>query len=187
MMIENYIGHLLIANPSNPNGDSLEKTVMMIVTHTESVAVALQINTPHTDLTLSRVSEHIGIDHEGDKPVFYGGNIHHNKIHIIHSLDWEGMTTVKLNDEIGITNDISILMALSRNEGPEYFKACSGYRLWEKGEFDLQLDSSTPLGKTSHKWEIIPATVENTFLIDPHDHWRKAIEEAARFKIDAWI
>lgn len=186
-MMKNYVGHLLIANPSNPQRDTLDKTVMMVVTHTENIAVALQINTPHEDLTLSRVSEGIGIDHEFDQPIFYGGNIHPNKIHVLHTLDWEGMTTVRLNEEIGITNDISVLMALSKNEGPSWYRACSGYRLWEHGEFDIQLDSTTGLTQTSHKWEVLPATVENTFLLDPTEQWRVTLEETVRSKIDAWL
>lgn len=186
-MMKNYVGNLLVANPSNPKQDTLDKTVMMIVTHTSNIAVALQINTPHIDLTLSRISEDIGIDHYGDQPIYYGGNVHPNKIHVLHSLDWEGMTTVQLNDEIGITNDISILMAISKNEGPEFFKACSGYRLWENGEFDLQLDSVTKLGQTSHKWEIMPATVDTVFCMDSSLMYEHCLEEILRSKVDAYL
>lgn len=186
MSKKSYTGYLCAANPKNPK-DDLERTVMMIVTHTDTVAIGLQINMPHVDLTLSRVSENIGIDHYGDQPIYIGGNIQPHKIHVIHSLDWQGMTTVQLTDDIGITNDISVLTALSRGEGPEFYRACAGYRLWEDGMFDSQIDPKRSSQISAHKWELIPATMDNTFGLDPTYQWQTVLEESARYAVKSWF
>lgn len=181
---QKYTGHLLIANPGNPK-DELEKSVMLIVTHTDTVGVALQINNPHEDLSLSRISENIGIDHEGDEPIYYGGNVSQNKIHVIHSLDWSGLSTVSLTKDLGITNDISVLAAISKNVGPRYFRACSGYRLWENGMLDEQLNPRANDANIRHYWEIAPATISNVFKTDPSRQWDRAIEEAVKHRTSA--
>jgi putative transcriptional regulator len=179
-----YTGQLLIANPGNPK-DELDQSVMLIVTHTDTTGVGLQINNPHVDLTLDRISENLGIDLSNSAPVYYGGNISQNKIHIIHSLDWQGLTTVKLTNEIGITNDISVLTAMARGEGPRHFRACSGYWLWEDGRLDQQLDPNTSSSRESHKWEVAPATISNVFKTSPSKQWDRAIEEAVKHKTAA--
>jgi len=181
-----YLGHLLISNPNNPK-DELERSVIMIVTHTDSVGIGLQINNPNFDLPLGKVCHNMGIDYNGLEPIWYGGNMMQNKIHVIHSMDWRGLSTVALNKDIGITNDISILAAISRGEGPEYFKACTGYWLWEDSRLDIQLDPRNRLETEPHKWELIPASIENTFEVDYEDCWQNAIEEVARLKVSEWI
>jgi len=176
-----YTGQLLIANPSNPK-DELDQSVLLLVTHTDNICVGLQINNPHVDLTLDRISENLGIELNSPVPVYYGGNISQNKIHIIHSLDWEGMSTVKLTDDIGITNDISVLTALARGEGPKYFRACSGYWLWEDGRLDQQLNPNSKVEREPHKWEIAPATIFNVFKTSPSRQWERAIDDAVKHK-----
>lgn len=183
---QRYQGHLLVANPNNPK-DDLEKSVIMIVTHADSLAIGIQINKPHEEITLSKVAANLGVGYMGNDPCYYGGNMAMSKIHVIHSLDWRGMTTAPLSKEIGITNDISILAAISRGDGPKYFKACSGYWLWEDGRLETQLDPRNSLPHEPHKWEIAKATIDNTFLTNDDDLWQEAIEASAKYLIDAYF
>jgi putative transcriptional regulator len=186
MSKKKYQGHLLVANPSNPK-DELEKSVILIVTHTPTLGIGLQINNPHTELSLAKVAENIGLEYSGDEPVYYGGNMNQNKIHVIHSLDWRGLSTVPMTKELGITNDISVLAAIAAGEGPRYFKACSGYWLWDDGRLDIQLDPRNQLEHEPHKWEIVPVTTQNLFKVDPEVQWQTAVEECAKYKINAWL
>lgn len=184
MIKKKYPGYLLLANPNNPR-DELNKSVLLIVTHTNNVAVCLQINNPLEDINLQTVAGNIGIDYPTADPLYYGGNIAQNKIHVVHSLDWRGMSTVKLNDRLAVTNDISVLAAISQGEGPEYYRACAGYWLWENGRLDQQLDPK--FKGEPHKWEISPATINNVFNGEGPEQWRNAIDEAAKFQVNAWF
>ena len=188
-MKKSYLGYLLVANPRNPR-DDLAKSVLIVVTYSNSISIALQINAPHEDLTLSRVSQNIGIDHSGDQPVYFGGQVNQHKIHVLHTLDWYSASTTKLNDEIGLTNDVGVLMAISRNQGPKHFKACSGYYLWEDGMLDRQIDprSQIPGGPAgNHRWGTLEATVDNVFLTDAHDLWSQCIDKFLRDRISQYM
>jgi putative AlgH/UPF0301 family transcriptional regulator len=181
-----YAGQLLIANPGN-QGDELSRSVLLLVTHTESIAIALQINLPHQEALLSDISHGMGIPYSGNDPLYYGGNISVNKIHVVHSLDWRGVGTVPLTKELGITQDISILTAISQNQGPYYFKACTGYWLWEEGRLDEMLDPRNSQPREPYKWEVLPANLETVFEIEPEEMWETCLERAARYKIDTWL
>lgn len=182
-----YLGYLIAAHPSNPR-DELYKSVMLIVRYTNEVTVAVKLNTPHPELTLDRVFESIKLDNYSDCPIFFGGVHQTNKIHVIHSLDWQGITTMPLTSDIGITHDISVIAALSKNQGPEYFRACAGYGSWDTEHFNTQLDPTSLRNKTSfHNWEVCPATIENTFLIDPQDQWKEVLEQSARYAVNSWL
>lgn len=188
-MKTSYLGHLLVANPRNPR-DDLQKSVLIVVTYTPSISIALQINAPHEDLTLSKISQNIGIDHLGEETVYYGGPVNQHKIHVIHSLDWIGVGTTRLNKQIGITNDVSVLMAISRGEGPRHFKACSGYYLWEDGMLDRQIDprSQIPGGAAgNHRWGTLEGTVDTVFLTDAHSLWQQCIEQFLQDRISQYM
>jgi putative transcriptional regulator len=185
MTNKKYAGHLLVANPNNPR-DELSKSVILLVTHTDKLGIGLQLNNPLEEIDLQTVAFNSNIDypHEGD-PLYYGGNISMNKIHVVHSNDWKGLSTVKLNDQISVTNDISVLAALSRGEGPEHFRACAGYWLWENSMLD---DMLSPRNKNyPHKWETVPANLKNVFNGEGPDHWRTALDQAAKYQVGAWF
>jgi putative AlgH/UPF0301 family transcriptional regulator len=179
-----YPGYMLVANPNNPR-DELSKSTILVVTHNDRVAIGLQLNNPLEDINLKTVADNIELPYEGHDPLYYGGNISQNKIHVVHSLDWRGLSTVKLNDQLAVTNDISVLCAIAAGEGPEYFRACAGYWLWEDGKLDNMLD---PRNKSEpHKWEVVPATHENSFVGEGPEQWRNALEQAAKFQVSAWF
>ena len=183
---KNYQGHLLVANPNNPK-DYLHQAVILIVTHTESLGIGLQINNPNTSLSLATIGKNIGVPFDQDYPIYYGGNISVLKIHVVHSLDWMGPSTVELVPGLGITNDVSVLAAVSRGEGPEHFRACAGYWLWEGGVLDQMLDPRDHTCTEPYRWEIAPATTRNVFLSEGEEQWEEAIEESAKFNIANWI
>ena len=179
-----YPGYLLVANPNNPR-DELGKSVLLVVTHTANMGIALQLNNPLEDLSLANVATNIGLDCPETDPLFYGGNISTNKIHVVHSTDWRGMSTVNLNDHIAVTNDISVLAAIAGGEGPKHYRACAGYWLWEDGRLDRMLDPK--YRDETHKWEVTPATIDSVFTGEGPDQWRDCLERAAKFQVNAWF
>jgi len=184
MTKKKYPGYLMVANPNNPR-DEISKSTILVVTHNSKLAIGLQLNNPLEDINLKTVADNIELEYEGTDPLFYGGNISQNKIHVVHSNDWCGLSTVKLNEHLSVTNDISVLCAIAGGEGPEYFRACAGYWIWEDGKLDAMLD---PHNKHEpHKWVMVPATLENSFSGEGPEQWRLALEQAARYQVSAWF
>jgi putative transcriptional regulator len=183
MTKKKYPGYLLVANPNNPRNE-LSKSVLLCVNHTGNLAIGLQVNNPLEDIDLQAVASNLGMDFDVNAPLWYGGNVATNKIHVVHSNDWKGMTTVKMSDEISVTNDISVLAAIARGEGPDFYRACAGYWLWEDGRLDRMLD---PREDDEFKWEVAPATLESVFGDEGPDQWRAALDKAAKHRVNAWF
>lgn len=174
--MKKFVGNLLLSNPII-NPEHLARSVLLCISHAGDTAVALQINKIQFDTNLSNIASNLGINYRNPDPIWYGGNLSTDKIHIIHSLDWRGMSTIALTKNIGITHDISILSAMSLGQGPRFFKACAGCWLFDNGRLDRQLskefDPQDPL-----KWEILPATLENVFMIDPDEMWESCLQNS---------
>lgn len=185
MAKKKYQGQLLAANPNNPI-DELSRSVILIISHTPGVTVGLQLNHPIEGMTIQSVASDLGLWWPGDDPLLFGGGANNNKIHVIHSNDWAGLTTIKINDEISVTNDLSILAALNRGEGPAHYRACAGYWIWVKGQLDKQLEAG-PSSTVEHRWEVVPATFDNIFNCDYQDHWISTLEESARTQVSMWL
>jgi hypothetical protein len=185
MRQKKYQGQLLVANPKNPR-DGLYGSVILLLSHTDQISVGVQINHRMKEINLADVANGIGIWYEGADPLYHGGNVGTGKVHVIHSLDWQGLSTTKINKELGVTNDISILSAISNGEGPEYFRACAGMWMWEGNILDHQLDpkkSDTVL----HRWEIAPSTMENVFEEEEDNQWYSVLENSARMQVNSWF
>lgn len=178
------IGSLLAANPLNPR-DNLSQSVILVVTHSDELTLGLQLNRPLMEMNLQLVGEQVGIQLDLDDSVYFGGPMNPNKIHMVHSSDWQGLTTVQITDSISVTNDISVLTALARGEGPEYYRACAGFWAWQAGQLESQLRSEKG---TLHRWEYTQATIETVFEQGSNrDHWQSVIAAAARDQIESWF
>lgn len=182
MSTKNYQGQLLASHPGNPK-DGDEKSVVFVVSHLNDVCIGLQINHQMPAPSLASICQGMGIWYEGDEPLYWGGHISQNKIHVVHSLDWAGLSTTKITDEIGVTNDVSILAAISRGEGPEHFRSCVGYWLWEHGRLDQQINPKKYPSKEVHRWELVPATLESIFDSAGEEQWVSILEQSARQQV----
>lgn len=180
-----YQGQLMAANPGNPE-DGLYKSVILLINYSPKKAIGLQINYQISNFNLQSVSNDIGIDYQGDDPIYYGGNVFSNKIHVIHSTDWSGLSTVQISDELAVTNDLSVLAALSCNEGPEFFRACAGHWCWDNGILPKQLDPKTN-SKLPHKWELAPADITSVFEYDGVEQWANTLKTSTKMQVAAWF
>ena len=185
MSTKSYRGSLLVSNPNNPQ-DSLHQSVILLLAHTNKAAIGIQINHAISAVSLRTLAATIGLDYQGTESLWYGGNVDRNKIHVVHSNEWSGLSTIKINDEISVTNDISILVAISQGIGPEYYRACAGYWIWDQGLLDVQLSNSSE-PESRHRWEIAPTTIDSVFEDEGITQWINTLEDSAQEQIDSWF
>ena len=183
-----YPGQLLVANPNNPN-DELARAVILLVSHSNDIAIGLQINKVTDDPNnLQVISDNMGIDIPGNDPIYFGGGMVNSKVHIIHSTDWMGLSTQKINDDIAVTNDLSVLAALSRGEGPRQYRAVSGHWTWTGHDLDISLASHIPDHSiVRHRWELAPPSTNIIFDYDSDDQWRTALDASTRHQVNTWF
>lgn len=182
-----FPGHLLVANPNNPR-DELYRSVILLITHHEDVAIGIQLNKPLASMTLEEVMSNSNIDcgqYKENASLYFGGSQNNGRVHVVHSSDWSGVSTVNLNKEISITHDIGILSAIARGRGPRNYRACAGCWIWQNNKLDYQLDAYNPMER--HRWEIADATAGTIFSYDNTELWRMALDDAAHFNTAQWF
>ena len=187
MNLPNFKGYLLAAHPRQPEAD-LRRGVMLIIRHDDLGSIGIQINKQFYDdtFTLGTVMKNLGFYTDIDQPLYYGGDDATNRIHVIHSLDWYTGSTIKVNQDIGVSNDVSVLAAISENEGPEYFRVVAGYKKWGKGKLDLEVFGKEPYS-VINSWNFAPATIESVFDLDNIDQWYKVVDDSTRIQIASWF
>jgi putative transcriptional regulator len=186
MIEQNYRGYLLAAHPRRID-PYLRRSVMLVIDHDRDGAIGLQINKPFTsDVTFDTVMQNVGMHCDRDQPLYNGGIESNNRIHVIHSLDWYSPTTIKVTDQIGVSNDMSVLAALSENQGPEYFRVIAGYSQWAAGQLDGEIQGKAPWNIT-HTWTPLKADPEILFGMDDIDQWHRIIDESGRIQVANWF
>lgn len=186
MIEQNYKGYLLAAHPKRQD-PILRRGVMLIIDHDDTGAIGLQINKPFTnDITFATVMQNVGLPTGVDQPLYNGGPESTNRIHVIHSLDWYSPTTIKITDRIGVSNDVSVLAAISKNEGPEYFRVAAGFTRWLPGHLDGEILGEAPWHITQ-SWSFAPADVETVFNLDDIEQWHTVIAESSRLQTSNWF
>jgi putative transcriptional regulator len=166
----NLVGQLIVSSPSNTK-DPLSQSVILVTQHENKLITGIQINAQLAQPDLSLVASEMGLSHKKpEDPLWYGGNIGNSRIHIIHSLDWASQTTVAITEEIGVTNSIEVLIAISTQTGPSQYRACSGH--W-------------CINSTHHNWEICEATSELVFSdLQYSQHWHQCLSASVKQSVE---
>lgn len=186
MIERTQVGNLIAAHPKYPLS-VLRRSVLLVIEHSESGAIGLQTNRPYQNgINLSTVMHSAGLTCPFDEPLYIGGEHNQNRVYVIHSLDWSSPTTTKLNDQIGLSTDLSVLMALSQSQGPEYFRAVAGFHAWGSGELEGEIMGHDPWNPM-HSWNWTQANIENLFEIEHEQQWDIVIDQAGRQQIAAWF
>lgn len=185
--MSNYTGYLLAAHPRRPQ-DFFSQGVILIFKHDATGAIGLQLNRVFsTCASMTSVMENLGIvGNFDDDPLYMGGEHGGNRVYIVHSLDWSSSNTLEVSDNIGVSGDISVIAAISENQGPGQFRAVAGYNIWGPGELDRELDGSG-LEDIVQSWSYIPATAELIFDYHGVDQWRRVIAAASQERTASWL
>lgn len=185
--LDDIKGYLLAAHPKRQDV-STRRGVILIVDHDHTGSVGLQINKPmESHTTLLSVMQGLGMTLNKDKPLWFGGPESTNRIIVVHTLDWSSTSTTKVTENIGISNDISVLTAISKNEGPSKFRAIAGYVRWMPSHLEGELESLPPFNDISTGWSLIPATEDLVFEKEGIDQWHNVLEQSAKNQIESWF
>lgn len=185
--IDNYKGYLLAAHPRRQES-SLRRGVILVVDHDHTGSVGLQINKPLENATsLGSVMSNLGLELKKDAPVYYGGPESPNRIIVVHTMDWSSSSTTQIIDNIGISNDISVLTAISANKGPRLFRAIAGYVRWAPGHLEGEIDMVPPFTDVNTSWSLVQADEDLLFDVVGLEQWHHTLEAAAKYQISNWF
>ncbi|SPH23389.1 hypothetical protein DEA8626_02453 [Defluviimonas aquaemixtae] len=138
----NLSGKLLIAMPGM--GDPrFEHSVVFLCAHSDDGAMGLIVNKPARDLSFDDLQEQLGIARsDKGRPirVHFGGPVEHSRGFVLHSTDYGGEgTTLKVDDNFGMTATLDILEAIAQGRGPESSLLALGYAGWGPGQLESEI------------------------------------------------
>jgi putative transcriptional regulator len=181
----NLTGHIVVSQPKCRDS-FFSKGVIMVVDHKPNGAWGLMVNKPTRSLTLDTVMQAVGIESKKQDKIFVGGPVESHRVNIIHSLDWCAANTIKIGNDFGITNNLSVLAAIQEGTGPALFRACLGAAVWSAGQLEAEYEGQSPW-RQEDRWLDAPATLESVFNLNSDEQWERCIEIVAKNKVSAWL
>lgn len=140
-----YRGQYLIATPAM--GDPrFTQTVIFLCAHDAAGAMGLVINRPKSNLVISDLLDHVGVDGDvrvADTAVLEGGPVEVDRGFVLHSADWfRDDNSLKVSDSLGLTTTKDALEALVSDTPPDRAMLAIGYAGWGPGQLEDEIASN---------------------------------------------
>lgn len=165
-----YQGQYLIATPAM--GDPrFHQTVIFLCAHDASGAMGLVINRAKSNLVISDLLDHVGVDgtvRVADSPVLEGGPVEVDRGFVLHSADWfRADNSLKVSDQLGLTTTKDALEALVSDSSPDRALLAIGYAGWAPGQLEAEI--------ASNAWLIAGGDDTLVFAGDMDAKWTQAL------------
>jgi putative transcriptional regulator len=168
-------GQVLIAMPAMADA-RFAQSVIYVCAHTEEGAMGIVLNRPLAAPTFSDLLTQLSVD-----PVpparsirlCQGGPVDNARGFVLHTSDWTGDGSLRVDDRMALTASLDILKAIAAGGGPAQGVLALGYAGWGPGQLDQEIQDNA--------WLSAPADLSLVFDDDHETKWRRAL---ATLKID---
>ena len=137
----NLTNHFLIAMPGMAD-PHFSKTLTLICEHSERGAIGVVINKP-IDVTLGMLFEQVNIKLNDEalymEPVHFGGPVLVDRGFVLHQPLGDWSSTLKIDDDTGLTTSKDILEAMAEGHGPSRLLVTLGYAGWAPGQLEDEI------------------------------------------------
>ena len=168
-------GKLLLAMPGMAD-PRFERAVIALCVHDENGAIGIGVGHKRAGITFRGLLRQLDID-PGEAPdcaVHHGGPVEPGRGFVLHSSDWGGQDTLRVNGDTGelfaMTGTIDVLRAIAEGKGPTRWIVALGYAGWGEGQLDQEM--------TRHGWFAARAEPGILFDTPTDERW------AASFKAE---
>jgi putative transcriptional regulator len=175
MKYARFTNQFLIAMPSlaDPN---FSQTVTLICEHNDEGALGIVINRP-LELRLSELFEHLEMTTTTPFPanmaVYAGGPVQMDHGFVLHQPLGHWESTLRVQEEIGLTTSRDILSAIAAGDGPEKSLVTLGYAGWGPGQLEQEISNNA--------WLTVPYDIDIVFDVPADKRWQAA---ASKLGID---
>jgi putative transcriptional regulator len=163
-------GQLLVATDSLRDPRFVH-TVVYMLRHDATGALGLVVNRPVATLSLARILESLGRDHEGargDLRVHYGGPVESGRGFVLHSGEWMSDESQVVHGGIAVTSDPAVFEALAHGVGPRRVLFAVGYAGWAPGQLEAEIEGGA--------WFVVNADEALIFDDDAAAKWERATQ-----------
>ena len=170
-------GQLLIAAPQMPD-PRFAQTVIYMLSHDAGGAMGLVINRAFGTGPLRVLLETLGVEAEeaegaaGEVRLQYGGPVEPGRGFVLHSADYEGRSTRRLQRGLAVSFGSDVLVAMGDGRGPSKSVVVLGYAGWGPGQLESEL--------ARDDW--LTATGDETLIFSPNldTLWKRALGHAGQ-------
>ena len=168
-------GQLLIAMPvmTDPR---FAQSVIYVCAHTSDGAMGLVVNRPLAKPSFDDLLRQLEIEPLPPARrvrLCVGGPVDNARGFVLHTTDWTGEGSLKVNDALALTASLDVLKALAEGGGPREGILALGYAGWGPGQLEAEIHQNA--------WLSLPAQEHLVFGAEHETKWRRAL---ATMKID---
>jgi putative transcriptional regulator len=155
---------LLVAQPllQDPN---FARTVVLLVAHDTGGSLGFVLNRP-APLQVKEVTDYFG---DIDYPLYVGGPVQRNTLHIVHNLGEILPESQRVGDSVywsGSWKRLRSLLAV-RDVPHDAIRFFAGYAGWAPGQLEAEI---------AHKaWLLFPAKSDYIFTPNPENLWERVL------------
>jgi putative transcriptional regulator len=168
-------GQVLIAMPSM--GDQrFAHSVIYVCAHTNEGAMGIVVNSPLESPSFSDLLKQLKVDPippARSIRLCRGGPVENARGFVLHTSDWTGDGSLKVDEGLALTASLDILKAIATGGGPQQGLLALGYAGWGPGQLDHEIQQNA--------WLSAPADLSLIFDGEHATKWRRAL---AKLKID---
>jgi putative transcriptional regulator len=168
-------GQLLIAMPvmADPR---FAQSVIYVCAHTSDGAMGLVVNRPLAKPSFDDLLRQLEIEPLPPARrirLYVGGPVDNARGFVLHTTDWTGESSLKVNDALALTASLDVLKAFAEGGGPREGILALGYAGWGPGQLEAEIQQNA--------WLSLPAQENLVFGAEHETKWRRAL---ATMKID---
>jgi putative transcriptional regulator len=168
-------GQLLIAMPAMTD-PRFTQSVIYICAHNPDGAMGLVLNRPLERPSfddLLRQLELVPIPPARRIRLCSGGPVDNARGFVLHTADWTGEGSLRVNEEMALTASLDVLKAIAEGGGPREGILALGYAGWGPGQLDAEIQQNA--------WLSVPADDALVFDLNHETKWLRAM---GKLKID---
>ncbi len=168
-------GQLLIAMPAMED-PRFAHSVVYLCAHSLEGAMGLVINRPLVRPSFEELLRQLDIaplPPARQIRLWAGGPVDNGRGFVLHTSDWTGEGSLRVNDRLALTASLDVLKAIAEGGGPREGLLALGYAGWGPGQLEAELGQNA--------WLTVPAEEALVFDSGHETKWRRAL---ATMRID---
>ena len=162
-------GQVLIAMPTMADS-RFAQSVIYLCAHTDEGAMGIVLNRPLAAPTFADLLSQLHVDPAPPArsiQLCQGGPVDHARGFVLHTADWTGDGSLRVDDKMALTASLDILKAIAAGGGPKQGVLALGYAGWGPGQLDAEIQQNA--------WLSAPADLSLVFDDDHGTKWRRAL------------
>jgi putative transcriptional regulator len=135
------VGQMLIAMPGLPDPE-FAQSVVYLCAHSNEGAMGIVVNRPLAAPSFADLLAQLEVDPTPPARAITlckGGPVDNSRGFVLHTADWTGDGSLRVDSDVALTASLDVLKALARGGGPREGILALGYANWGPGQLDSEI------------------------------------------------